>query len=108
MRPLRIGAPHDLALLTAITRGEFATAGFRNRDLRPLLYPSKRPAAAAAVRRRSAQVSRQLRLLRAHGVIKKIPKTHRYQLTKRGRLLTAALFAARHATIHILVGSAAA
>ena len=108
VRPLRIGAPHDLALLTAITRGEFATAGFRNRDLRPLLYPSKRPAAAAAVRRRSAQVSRQLRLLRAHGVIKKIPKTHRYQLTKRGRLLTAALFAARHATIHILVGSAAA
>jgi hypothetical protein len=47
-------------------------------------------------------------LLRAHGVIKKIPQTHRYQLTTRGRLLAAALFAARDATIHKLVGSAAA
>jgi hypothetical protein len=108
VRALRIGDPTDLALLAAITRGEFATAGFRNRDLRPLLHPSKRPLAAGAARRLSARVSRQLRLLRAHGVIKKIPKTHRYQLTTRGRLLTAALFAARHATIHKLVGSAAA
>jgi len=108
VRALRIGDPTDLALLTAITRGEFATAGFRNRDLRPILHPSKRPLSAVAARRLSARVSRQLRLLRAHGVIKKIPKTHRYQLTTRGRLLAAALFAARHATIHKLVGSAAA
>ncbi len=108
VRALRTGDPTDLALLTAITHGEFAIAGFRNRDLRPLLHPSKRPLSADATRRLSARVSRQLRLLRAHGVIKKIPKTHRYQLTKRGRLLAAALFAARHATIHKLVGSAAA
>ena len=73
-----------MALLQAISRGEFATAGFRNRDLRPLLYPSKRAPSAGDARRLSARISRQLRFLRAHGVIKKIPKTHRYQLTTQG------------------------
>jgi hypothetical protein len=108
VRALRIGDPADVALLQAISRGEFTTAGFRNRDLRPLLYPSKRAPSGADARRLSARISRQLRFLRAHGVIKKIPKTHRYQLTTRGCLLTAALFAVRHSTLQKLVGSAAA
>jgi len=106
LRALRIGDPADLALLNAISRGEFATAGFRNRDLRPLLYPTKR--ADHHTPALSAKVSRQLRLLRAHGVIKKIPKTHRYRLTTNGQLLTAALFAVRDSTLQKLVGSAAA
>ena len=108
LRALRIGDPQDIALLQAVTRGEFATAGFRNRDLRRLLHPTKRSQSPAETRRLSARISRQLRLLRAHGVIKKIPKTHRYQLTKGGHLLTAALFAVRQATLQKLVGSAAA
>jgi hypothetical protein len=108
LRALRIGDAHDIALLQAISRGEFATAGFRNRDLRRILYPSKRPAAGVEARRLSARISRQLRLLRAHGVIKKLSNTHRYQLTVRGRLLCAALFAVREATLQKLVGSAAA
>lgn len=108
VRALRIGDATDLALLQAISRGEFAPAGFRNRDLRQLLHSSARPVTGAQARRLSARVSRQLRLLRAHGVIKKLSKTHRYQLTKRGRLLCAALFAVREATLQKLVGSAAA
>jgi hypothetical protein len=108
VRALRIGDPTDLALLQVMTRGEFATAGFRNRDLRQLLYPAKRPAPPPEARCLSARISRQLRLLRAHGVIKKIPRTHRYHLTKRGRLVCAALFAVREATLEKLVGSAAA
>ena len=105
VRALRIGDADDLALLRAISRGEFTLAGFRNADLRNLLYPRKSPAHA---RRLSARLSRQLRLLRAHGVIRKLSKSHRYQLTERGRLLCTALFAARHATVEKLVGSAAA
>jgi hypothetical protein len=108
LRALRIGDAHDIALLQAISRGEFATSGFRNRDLRRILYPSKRPVAGVQARRLSARISRQLRLLRAHGVIKKLSTTHRYQLTTRGRLLCAALFAVREATLQKLVGSAAA
>jgi hypothetical protein len=104
VRALRIGDAADVALLAVISRGEFATAGFRNRDLRRLLH-ARTPHDTRAV---SARVTRQLRLLRAHGVIKKIPKTHRYRLTTHGHLLAAALFAVREATLEKLVGTAAA
>ena len=104
VRTLRIGDADDVALLTAISRGEFATAGFRNRDLRRLLHPGSRHDARAL----SARVSRQLRLLRAHGLIKKLPNTHRYRLTHNGHLLTAAVFAVREATLEKLVGTTAA
>jgi hypothetical protein len=39
----------------------------------------------------SARVGRHLRLLREHGLIKKMPKQHKYMLTDKGRLLTSAL-----------------
>jgi hypothetical protein len=104
-RALRLGDPAELALLEALSRGEFVTAGFRNRDLRGLLYG--RPQTKADDRRRSGRLSRLLRLLRAHGVVRKIQKTHRYQLTDRGRLLTAALRATRDATVQQLLREAA-
>jgi len=104
-RAMRLSDPCDLVLFETISRGEFVTAGFRNRDLRAHLYsPPKTP---VDQRRLSGKVSRQLRLLRAHGVIRKIPKTHRYQLTERGRLLTAALRATRDASIQQLLRDAA-
>jgi hypothetical protein len=37
-------------------------------------------------------------LLRAHGLIKKIPKTHRYQMTEFGRRVVTALLTALDAT----------
>jgi hypothetical protein len=102
-RALRLGDPADLALFETISRGEFATAGFRNRDIRRICYTT--PKTKADERRLSGKVSRQLRLLRAHGIIRKIPKTHRYQLTERGRLLTAALRATRDASIKQLLAA---
>lgn len=108
IRALRIGDPDDLALLGAISRGEFATAGLRNRDLCRLLHPTTRHRSGPETRALSARISRQLRLLRAHGVLKKIPKSHRYRVTTNGHLLTAALFAVRETTLERLVGTAAA
>jgi hypothetical protein len=107
VRALRIGDNDDITLLQAVARGEWATAGFRNRDLRQLLHPTKRLATVEDARKLSARVSRQLRLLRAHGIVHKIPKSHRYRLSERGQLLTAALFAARDATVKNLVAKAA-
>jgi hypothetical protein len=107
VRALRVGDPADIALLEAISRGEFATAGLRNRDLRRLLFPAKNNASPADTRRLSARVSRMLRMLRAHGVIHKIPKSHRYRLSPKGHQLTAALFAARTATLKQLLERAA-
>jgi hypothetical protein len=105
-RALRLNDPADLALLDAISRGEFAPTGFRNRDIRGLVHRSPADLDPADRRRLSAKVSRQLRLLRAHGVIKKVPKTHRYRLTANGLLLTAALQATRRANIKDLLKAA--
>ena len=58
-------------------------------------------------RKLSARISRQLRLLRAHGIIKKVAKSHRYRITEKGLLLTTALFAAREATVENLIAKAA-
>ena len=105
VRALRTGDPGDVALLAAISRGEFATAGLRNRDIRLLLHPKSATADPAEVRRVAARVGRQLRMLRAHGIIRKVPKSHRYVLTARGNQLTAAISAARNATIKQLMAA---
>ena len=107
VRALRLGDPDDIALLEAIAHGEFAISGFRNRDLRSLLHPVTTDSSPREVRRLAAKTSRRLRLLRAHGIIRKVPKTHRYRLTARGKLLSAALFATRGANIKQLLDQAA-
>lgn len=106
-RGLRIGDPQEVTLLAAIARGEFKTAGFRNRDIRQLLHPQSANATRDERRRISSRVGRLLRLLRAHGLIRKVQRSHRYDLTARGRVLTAALFALRDATLKSLLGKAA-
>lgn len=98
VRPLHPFSSEDNQLLTAINRGEFVIQGFRNRDLQKLLY-AEAPADPIEAKRRSARISRQLRLLRAHGLIYKIPKTHRYQLTKAGRIAVLALLAVQHTSL---------
>lgn len=85
----------DKDLLTAINHGEFLINGFRNRDLQGLLHPTE--ANSLAERRRwSAAISRKLRMLRAHGLIHKVARTHRYHVTDSGRaILIAVLTTAR-------------
>jgi hypothetical protein len=90
-RALNPWSPSDGALLEAISRGEFALKGLRNRDLRVLLYPAA--STAADKKRQSAAITRQLALLRAHGDLKKVTGTHRWQLTGNGRRIVTALLA---------------
>jgi hypothetical protein len=97
VRGLRV-LGEDNRLLLAVSRGEFNLNGFRNRDLQRLLYGGK-PADAAEGRRRCAAMSRKLRMLRAHALIKKVPHTHRYLLTDLGRVAITAISAAQHATV---------
>ena len=85
----------DKALFNAINHGNFLINGFRNRDLQKLLYEGD-PASPADCKRRSAAVSRKLRMLRSHGLIRKVPRTHRYHVTDTARaILVAVLTAAR-------------
>jgi hypothetical protein len=84
----------DLELLSTIAHGDFLLHGFRNRDLVSRLYDQP-PAEDAERKRRSARVSRQLRLLRAHGLVEKVVHSHRYLVTKRGNAILAAVLAVR-------------
>lgn len=106
-RALRLTDAEDIDLLQAISQGEFAVAGFRNRDIRHLLIPGADNAKPWDIHRAATRISYKLRLLRAHGLIAKIHKSHRYRLTKRGRLLTMALFATRMANVKELLDKAA-
>jgi hypothetical protein len=51
-------------------------------------------------------VTRQVRLLRAHGLIHKVPKSHRCQVSAAGRTAIAALLAARQADTAKLTAAA--
>jgi hypothetical protein len=95
----------DYALLQAVSQGHFILSGLRNSDLRAELY---KPAKNLLQRRRqAAAVTRKLALLRAHGLLRKTPHSHRYQLTSKGRRIITALLAACHADVEQLTKLAA-
>jgi hypothetical protein len=89
-RALHPISPADTPLLRIVLRGEFALTGFTNADVRQYLYPTRH--GPDDERRCANRVTRQLRLLRAHRLIKKVPRTHRSRLTVRGAtVITTAL-----------------
>jgi hypothetical protein len=108
-RPVRALHPFssdDALLLEAVARGEFMIRGLCNRDLQRLLF-SRNPSGPAEAKRRSALVSRKLRLLRAHGIIRKIPSRNLYHVTSNGRLLLSTFLIARQATANQLMKNVA-
>ena len=106
VRPLQPLGGDDAALLAAIGNGNFLVNGFRNRDLRQAMFATN-AASPAQARRHSGMVTRKLRLLRAHALIRKVPRTHRYLLTDKGQLITTALQAAKAASTIQLIKLAA-
>lgn len=101
VRALHPFDPADYALLQAVNRGEFNITGFRNKDLQTLLYdiPTKN---AQQQRRRSAAISRKLRMLRAHGLIRKRAHSHRYDVSAKGRTILSAILLAHRVTLQQL------
>ena len=78
---LRLGDRRAHALLQALLIFRLLPNGFLNRDVRGLLADllGKKPDEITA-----GQVSYDLRRLRAHGLIRRIPGTHRYRHTDTG------------------------
>jgi hypothetical protein len=105
VRALNPLAGEDAALLEAVSRGEFSIQGFRNRDLRAVLYGAE-PNDPQEHRRQSAAITRKLRLLRGHGLIHKVARTHRYHLSPTGKTAITALLAARAADTEKLTAAA--
>jgi hypothetical protein len=91
-RALQPLSPHDQALFLAALRGEHHLHGLRNQDLAQRLCHS--PAKDRAERRRqSARITRLIHLLRAHGLLTKVPRARRYRITANGhRLMNAAIY----------------
>jgi hypothetical protein len=79
-RGFNLFSPDDEAVFHAIAQGGVQGFGVRNSDLRALLAKT------------SSQLSRILKRLRNHGVIKKAGNTHKYYLTKLGRQVVATSF----------------
>lgn len=98
--------PQESTLLRAVARGEWTLSGFRNRDIRRCIFKAP-PRDPRQARCQSALIGRRLRLLRAHGIIRKIPRTQRYILTPNGRNLITLLVAAQQADTEKLTALAA-
>src|SRR3984957_930058 len=83
--PARAG---EARLLAAVLAGDHIAQGFRNRDIREVLYPalntSKRKRA-----RNSAAVGRLLKRLHVRGLLAKISHSRRWRVTTQGRRIAA-------------------
>jgi len=81
----------DQALFLGVLRGEYAVRGFRNQELAERLF-GPQPDDLVERRRQCGRVSRRISLLRAHGLLCKLPRCRRYRVTKRGqRFMTTAV-----------------
>lgn len=103
-RGLRPVSPEEAAVFELLLNGKYRLQGFRNADIRAVLCPTPDNAGSSmpsvrACRAACGKASRYLRLLRAHGLIKKIPRTQTYRLTQRGTALMAASVKLRETTI---------
>jgi hypothetical protein len=87
-RGFNLFSAEDLALFLALTRGEWQISGFRNAALRRLL-PG----------RSGAQVSRLLKRLHVHGLIKKIGHSYKYYLTDSGRRVVLTALKLQHLVV---------
>lgn len=72
-------AEQDVKLLLTLDRGEFNITGFQNKTLQRYISDKS-----------SGQISRILKRLNKHGIIKKIGKTYKYYLTSLGKAVIAA------------------
>jgi hypothetical protein len=78
---LRFGDPRVQSLLAVLILFVLQPRGFRHKELRPLLAQHR---GLDPERLTPNQISYDLRRLRGHGLIERLPKSHRYQLTDQG------------------------
>ena len=78
---LRVGDRRVLALMQTLCLFALNPTGFRHRDVRTQIaqFLGRAPAAYAA-----GHMTYDLRRLRVHGLIERVPHTHRYRITELG------------------------
>jgi hypothetical protein len=80
--------PDERNLLLTLARGEFNLAGFQVRDLRRFLAHLSGP-----------QLSRRIKRYLEHRLVKKVPGTYRYYLTRLGRRAISAALRLREGSV---------
>jgi len=96
----------DRELLQAIADPLYAVGGLTNKHLQQSLASSAW-AKKGTRKQLAARISRHLRLLRDHGLLRKMPNQRKYSLTDKGRTLTTALNALLAVSIQQLTEHAA-
>ena len=96
----------DREFLLGLVDPRFDLNGITNKELRSRRQPTAW-AKGKTDKQLSAKVSRQLRLLRDHGLLRKYPEQHRYSLTPQGRKLVLALSSIPACSIEKLMAIAA-
>jgi len=97
----------DYRLLMFLAKGENSINGFRNHDLRRWLYPQSEQPASDEQKKYSGRTTRRIKLLRVHGLIRKVPRTNRYVLTEKGQKFSCSLMTASALDIKALTEMAA-
>lgn len=97
-RALQPISPRESRLFEVICQGRFLLNGFRNKDLCQALPPSQ----GIDYRRYVLRIGRQLQLLRAHGLIFKVAKTHYYRITNKGHEVMATAIKFRSTDVALL------
>ena len=105
-RGLRVMASGDVQLLEAVGLGQWQIQGFTNGQLREVIFGDASLDKREENRRRG-RMSRQLALLRAHGIVRRVSRTRRWMLTSKGQRVVTLLTAAKHATASDLLKKAA-
>jgi hypothetical protein len=103
-RPLRPISPHEAPLLRAVLQGAHVAHGFSNADLRRRLVPD---ADGDPHRRRQAtgRITRLIRLLRAHRLVHKVSRTHRYRVSPLGHTIISTALTFRDTDLPLLAAA---
>jgi hypothetical protein len=99
-RSLRPVAPDEARLFKSVMHGEFLIRGFRNSDIRPILFPNSN--CDHQKKRDRGKVTRLMSLLRAHRLIKKVSRTRLYRVTNKGQRIMATSLNFRSCNISLL------
>jgi hypothetical protein len=100
-RPLRPITREESELFKAVLKGENQIQGIRNEAIRKQLYGEEERDEQKR-RRASGRVSRKLMLLRAHGLIYRVPRTNYYRVTKKGHEVMSTAIKFRESDIALL------
>ena len=95
----------DVKLFAAVLDGNHLIRGFRNTDIRELLYGSTEEAGER--RRQSHAVGRMLKRLHVRGLIVKVPRTRRWHVSPKGHRVLGAVIQLYHRGIPTAIAQAA-